>query len=105
MHWEIIGDEAAVKRVAGRLTEERDMPLTKDDVRFNWTGVKVIHNENDPTPTPGPDWTPAEAMAKADTKLDDLKTQLTAQATTITKLAGHVTALAAQLEKLAKGTG
>ena len=49
------------------------MPLTKDDVRLNWTGVKVVVNENDPTPDdPTPNWTPAQALAKADTKLDNL---------------------------------
>jgi len=60
-----------VPAVRARLKGD-DMPLTKDDVRLCWTGVKVVHNENDPTPTEGPDWTPAEAMAKADTKLDEL---------------------------------
>lgn len=49
-----------------------DMPLSSDDVRKNWTGVKVVVNENDPNEKPGPHWTPAQAMAKADTKLDNL---------------------------------
>ena len=55
------------------LRDGDDMPLTKEDVRLNWTGVKVIQNENESGGAdPEPDWTPAQAMAKADTKLDNL---------------------------------
>jgi hypothetical protein len=89
-------------RAAIRATtqEGTHVALTDADVRRIWLGVKVIENANEPHPDAAPDWTPGDAMGRADTKLDNLRTQLGAQATAITKLAGHVAAVSVQVEKL-----
>jgi hypothetical protein len=104
MHWEVVADEAAVRRVAAKIREGK-MAATTADVKKFWTGVKVIQNENEPGGAdPEPDWTPAQAMAKADTKLDNLKTQAkddrAAVLAAVAELAAQVKQLTAQVAAL-----